>query len=563
MFYSQEQILDIKKQLSVKEFYAHFIGTGIEEYGNEYRTICPFHDDHSPSFVIHKEKGLWRCWVDGIGGDYIDFVEQFYGVNFKEAIDIILREFNIEIELSEEDKKRQAIYNGLCKIHSITNTKYQKDLLRSKEAIQYIRERKFDKDTINKFKIGFINGESVCNNEKLYPLYEVGGLLNQNKENLSYYNTFSKNRISIPFQDQYGSVIGFTARTIVGDKLKYLHTKTTPIFKKEEFLYAFNHAKKSIDETKSVFIVEGNLDCIRAHQFGITNCVAISGTAMSDKQINLLKGICKNYYIILEDNVMERLPKNGKETPLEKIYNTIKSNNSWANVKIIKLYDNVGDKCDLDDFLLSRGKGSFLDKIKHAPTYYMYKLVYELNNINYKHIEEKKLYIYKIKKIINSINGDDRRQYIRELAVKLEMPESDIINILSRHNKYNEYEMTEQYDKPEIACQKIIIASLFSKFGYYNAYKILNDLMVDNVLDDTFKKIYYTIKDIVLTNGAECDIINIIHCMDLSSEEKLIVDDCFFKSEDLNYLDFEHIPDNEDKLYELKELLKDKIGDLK
>ncbi len=575
MYYSEQQILELKKQIDIKEFYKHFIGT-IEEYGNEYRSICPFHDDHKPSLIIHKETGIWKCWVDGIGGDTIDFVERFYGISFRDALDLIIKEFNIKIAISEEDKKKQAIYNGLCKIHNITSNKFQNNLYRNKDAINYLKSRKIDINTIKKFKIGFIDDSSVCNNNKLLPLFLAGGLVNKRENN--YYNFFSKNRISIPFQDTHGNVIGFNARTILDDKPKYLHSKTTPIFKKDEILFGFNHAKKDIAETKSVFIVEGQFDCIRAHQFGITNCVALSGTSISNKQINSLKSICKNYYIILEDKVLETIPKKGKkESPLDRIYNTIISNNSWATVKIIKLYEN--DKCDLDEFLLNNGKAEFLQKIKHALTYNEFVLFNRIDNIKCSTVDDKYDYIYRIKPYINSIKKmAQRERYIDILYDKLCFEElgntedekekfrqknySNIRKILSKTTRYDRIDMSESYDNPRVATQKIILASLFSKFKYYNSYKILEELNIENFLDEEFLNIYKEIKKIVLKNGNNCDIINILHYSDLTSEEILIADDCLFKSDTLDYLDEVYDEENKDNLFELREFLKEQIKNL-
>jgi len=555
--YSNEQAFDLKSQLNVKEFYKKLIGTIEDRSPKYYTTLCPFHNDHNPSFKIDKKTGVWHCYVDGIYGDMIDFVERFHGLSFSDAMAYIIREFDVKIEMSEEAKKQHAIKSSMIKLHTVISNFYQSELYKNKEAINYLRDRKIDTETINKFKIGFVPETKVCNKEEFKSLFFNSGLAWENGNNF-----FTKNRISIPFQDNYGHIVGFTARTIFDDKPKYLHSKTTNIFKKDELLFAFNHAKKSIEETKSVFFVEGQFDCIRAHQFGITNCVALSGLTLSNKQITNLKNICKNYYIILEDAKAENISKNGKESALDRIHDTIISNNSWATIKVIKLYSGE-NKCDLDDFLLNNGKGAFINKIKEAPTYNEYVLVEKLKHVNYKTIEEKSNYIYSIRKYLNKIEEPIKKKYyISLIHKKLEYPEGDIYSILTRANSLDKISNIGKYDDAILSSKKYIISSLFSKFGYYNSYKVLEELNITNILDKEFLNIYNKIKDIVLQNGKSCDIINLLHSSNLTSEELSIVDDCFFKSDELDYLDETYDNDNLDDLFELREFLKDQIKNL-
>lgn len=556
--YNREQAADLKNQINVKDFYKKFLKQ-LEDSNasNLYVGLCPFHNDHSPSLKIDKESGVWRCWVDGIGGDMIDFVERFFGYNYIQAMEYIIKEFDIKIEVSEKAKKEYVLRKTMTKLHENVSMFYQKALPQNKTAIEYLKSRYFDADTIRKFRIGFIPEDNICSNEKLRPLFYTSGLTWKDGNNF-----FTPNRISFPYQDMYGNIVGFNARTIVNDKPKYLHSKTTHIFKKDELLYGFYQARESIIETKSVFLVEGNVDCIRAHQFGLTNTIALSGTVIHDKQINQLKSICKNYYIILEDDVMERISKNSKDSPLDKMYNTIMSNNPYANVKIVKLYQG-SEKCDLDEFLLRYKKSSFLLKVKESKTYNEYKILEGLKNVNYKTVEEKKIYVYKVRKYINELRASvDKNQYIELLSAKLDLPELDIRHILSKGMVEDSYAQ-EDYDEPRIACQKYIIASFFSKFGYLDTYKILKQLKAENVLDKEFLNIYNTIIKTVLTKSSEGDIINILQYSGLDSDERNILNDCYFKRDEFDYLDYKLDKDNNDNLYDLRKFIEAQIGDLK
>jgi len=556
--YNREQAADLKNQINVKDFYKKFLKQ-LEDSNasNLYVGLCPFHNDHSPSLKIDKESGVWRCWVDGIGGDMIDFVERFFGYSYIQAMEYIIKEFDIKIEVSEQAKKEYLLKNTMIKLHENVSKFYQKSLPQSPEAIAYLKSRYFNLDIIKKFSIGFIPENKICSNDNLKPLFYNAGLTWKDGNNF-----FTPNRISFPYHDMYGNIVGFNARTIEDVKPKYLHSKTTHIFKKDELLYGFYQARESIIETKSVFLVEGQIDCIRAHQFGITNCIALSGTIIHDKQMNELKSICKNYYIVLEDDVMERLSKNSKESPLDKMYKTIMSNNPYANVKIIKLYQG-SEKCDLDEYLLRYKTSSFLLKVKEAKTYNEYKILEGLKNINYKTLEEKKIYVYKVRKYINELRANiDKNQYIELLSIKLDLPELDIRHILSKGMAEDTYAQ-EDYDEPRISCQKYIIASFFSKFGYLDTYKVLKQFKVETILDKEFLNIYNSIIKTVLTKGSDSDIINLLQYSGLDSDERNILNDCYFKRDDFDYLDYKVDDKNNDNLYELRKFIEAQVGDLK
>jgi DNA primase len=296
--------------------------------------------------------------------------------------------------------------------------------------------------------------------------------------------------------------------------------------------------------------VVGNCDTIRAHQYGIENAVAMCGLKISEKQLKLLHG-AKNFYIVVEDI-------KGEEA-LDRLYEQIISHDFYANVKIINLRTN-GEKCDLDEFLLKYGKGEFLNRIKNAHTYSEYKLIDSISKITYKSIEEKKKHIYLNKKYILGIKSlIDRNQYIELLAKKLELPENDIRRIISRadaQDRLVEVPYDEKIDNRVHVSQSYIIATFFANnFTISEIYEQMKELKVKNKLKKEFKKIFEKICDTVLTYGNKCDIINILHTENiLNKDELLILDEAFFRHDDLDYL--------EDK-YELNEFLKDQLDNLR
>lgn len=545
--FTHEQLIDLKSKINIREFYRQFLE--LRQSGRLLWAKCPFHNDQDPSFSIDEETGIFKCWTENISGDIIDFYQRITGKSFVDSVMEIAKSQNIKLEISEELKREFEFKKGLYSLNSKIANLYQQALVQNKEGQEYLVKRHFTLDIIKQFKIGYIPTLPLASfGSNIVPILKEAGLVNTD-ENSNAYNYFSTHRISIPFFDEYGHIVGFSSRVTDNNyKPKYLHSRTSKIFKKDELLYAFNFAKNKIKETKSVIITEGQIDCIRCHQFGITDCVATCGLALSEKQLKLLKPYVKNYYIIVEDEK--------GEDAIDRYYDIIIQSNYWACVKIIRLYDENG-KCDADEFLLKYGKGAFLDKIKHAKPYHEYKLIDSLKNINYKTIEEKKFHIYNNRKYIAKItNPIDKKQYIELLAEKLELPENDVRKVVARAEASEGSITVGDYDNRRTTSQKYILATFFSHFGIQTAYEVMNNkLKIYTKLEGKFRKIYEKLVNIILLYGVNADIINIAHSSDiLTNEELTILDDAYFKNEDLDYLT---------DTFELEEFLKDQIQNLK
>lgn len=546
--FTQQQILYLKSKLDYRKYYRQFLQ--LSGYGEWLKASCPFHDDKNPSFYIHEKSGIWHCKSSTKcgSGDIIDFHQKITGKDFVTCVMEIAQSQDITMEISEEYKKELEEKKAIYKINSHVANLYTKSLGQSKDGQAYIISRKFDINTIKKFKLGYIPNYELKNIAiGIEPLLCFSGLIYSN----NYNNYFSNRRISIPFMDEYGNIVGFSSRVIDKDvKPKYLHTRTNKFFDMQNLLFGYNFAKDKIKETHSVILCEGQIDTIRAHQFGIENTVAMCGLKISEKQLKLLHG-AKNFYIVVEDI-------KGEEA-LDRLYEQIISHDFYANVKIINLRTN-NEKCDLDEFLLKYGKGEFLNRIKNAHTYSEYKLIDSISKITYKSIEEKKKHIYLNKKYILGIKSlIDRNQYIELLAKKLELPENDIRRIISRadvQDRLVEVPYDENIDNRVHVSQSYIIATFFANnFTISEIYEQMKELKVKNKLKKEFKKIFEKICDTVLTYGNKCDIINILHTENiLNKDELLILDEAFFRHDDLDYLD--------DK-YELNEFLKDQLDNLR
>lgn len=543
--FTQEQIIDLKSKINIFDFYSQFLT--LKQSGKYYRAVCCFHSDHTPSLDIDSQSGLFICRSCGASGDIIDFYRRYNDKSFFDAVMEIAKSQNIEIELSDEVKKEYELKKNLYKLNNKVAQLYQKSLLTSTEGKEYMKKRQFSIDTIKQWKLGYIpDTQLATQNNNMNYLLEQGNLIKKTEDD-EYRNYFRSKRISIPFFNENGKIVGFSSRAINNEiKPKYLHSQNGLLFKKDEVLFGYNFAKETIKNTKCVIICEGQIDCIMAHQNGITNVVATCGLALSDKQLGLLKSDVKNYFLIVEDKA--------GENAVDRLYDTIVSNNYGANVRLVRLYDEEHEKMDLDEFLRTNGKGELYKYLKNSKIYNEDKILRSLDRINYKTIDEKKFHIYNVRKYISKIKDSlTRNQYISMLADKLELPEIDVRRICEKTTQTH-IEVGEIGSRKDKA-QQTIIASLFSKFGYSVVYSLIKELKIQNKLDNLYKKIYNKIENILLMQGTNCDLINILHTSNLFEEdEKKIIDQAYFMSEQFDNLDDED---------ELKECLKDQLNNLR
>lgn len=531
MIFNREQILKLKKEINIEDFYSYILGKEITYNSNPnmFHICCPFHEDKNPSFTIMRDSGFWRCWSEGIYGDIIDFYSRFFGKTFTQSVLEIAKQFNIDIELSDEMKYQLKFTEAVHSLNKKVSKFYTNNLIQDLDAKKYLKSRNLlDSKTVGKWGIGYTGNYKL---NSMFPKFsKLLFMSNLTYENGNNY--FSDKRISIPFHDDYGNIIGFTTRAIDSDmKPKYLHSKNSDIFNKSEILFGYCFAKDTIKKYKNIIIVEGQVDCIRAHQYGIENCVAVCGNALTDEHVNKIKNHVKTYYIVVEDEKFE-------QKRLDKTYETIIKNNYWAEVKIVKLYDK--DKCDLDDYLETYGKQAFLELVANSPTYYAYKLRDLISNINYKTIEDKKKQIYKCRKYLKELPLLERKQYIQTIANVLELPVNDIYNIVNREDEKSI--IVGEYDDRVTLSQKMILASLFSKFsktteGLAETHCLIQKLGIEEYLDDKILECYNIIIDIYLQNTYNCDIINSISSEDIEKELLDIIVDCYFKNDEFEGLD--------------------------
>ncbi len=293
----ENPIEEIKKKIDIVEFIGNFIT--LKKAGRNFKAVCPFHQEKTPSFVVSPERGIWHCFgACGEGGDVIKFLMKWENITFIEALRELAKKTGVKLsKISFEDKiwQKKERYMGMNQLagdffHYILNrTTF------GKKANQYFKERALNQSIIDKFELGY--SPSSWDSLKLFlkkKKYEEEEMLENGllvkSERGSYYDRF-RGRLMFPLKDNRNNVLGFSGRILDSKEkeAKYINTPETPIYHKRETLFGINLAKESIKKEKNVFIVEGELDMITPYQHGFSNFVAIKGTALTSEQLMLLK----------------------------------------------------------------------------------------------------------------------------------------------------------------------------------------------------------------------------------------------------------------------------------
>ncbi len=382
----------------------------LEKRGKNYFGVCPFHDDTNPSMSVSREKQIYTCFSCHATGNVFTFLMNYEHKEFNQVLSDLANRVGITLN-GFKTKKISTKYDEWYKIYDLANKYYQNNLL-TKEgegAREYLKNRSIDDLTVKEFEIGY----SLRNRDDLTKLLTAKGhsidLLNKvglSNEDHDIYNS----RLMFPLHDLNGKVIGFSGRIITsGKQNKYLNTKETELFKKGKLLYHYHIAREEARVKKSVIIMEGFMDIIRASTVGIKNTVATMGTALTHDHIKEIKRLSNNIILCFD----------GDEAGVKA---TIASGELFKSEGIeVKVISLPGED-DPDTYILKNGRDAFEALINNAIYYSDFKIKNLSRNRNFASSEEKANYIHEVLEEASKINDSIRTEIIlKDLAKKFEI----------------------------------------------------------------------------------------------------------------------------------------------
>ncbi len=344
-------IEEIKARIDVVDLVSEYVR--LKQSGTNWKGLCPFHNEKTPSFMVSREKQIWHCFGCSEGGDIFSFIQKIEGLEFAEALRLLAKKAGVQLEHVDADQSTKK--NRLLDVCQLAANFWHQTLLQSKAAAaaaQYLKHRQVSDDIISEFKIGyaaeswdtlikFLRGRGFSNDEIF-----LAGLSVKKERGEGFYDRF-RDRIMFPVNDLHGNTVGFSGRTLKPDakEAKYINTPQTAVYNKSLVLFNLDKAKQEIKKQNLVIVVEGQMDALSSYQAGVTNVVASSGTAFTLDQIKILKRYTNNLAIAFDADVA------GESASLRGIDLALKEE---MNVKVIVLpYGKDPDECikhNVDDW---------------------------------------------------------------------------------------------------------------------------------------------------------------------------------------------------------------------
>lgn len=369
---SPEEIAHIREQADIVEIIGDYIPLTMR--GKNYFGVCPFHQDHSPSMSVSREKQMYKCFSCGAAGNVFKFVSEYENISFIEAVAKVAAKIGISLNISASYKP----VSKFAKEYEIMNlaTLFYQNNLNTEfglTAREYLHDRGITDEMIQEFQIGlsfqgnqlrdFLEKKGILKTKML----ELGLVNQKNQE----YNDVFNERILFPIQDASGQVVAYTGRVYEKDKIpKYLNSRETFLFRKGNILFNYHRAKEAIRLLKNVVLVEGNMDAIRMYVCGFKNTIALMGTSMTKEQIELLKKLHVPVTLMFDNDEAGKLA-------------TITNGNLLKNAGVEVLVIRLTNEKDPDEYILKRGVEVMQDTLKHPVSYleFLYEALKENKNL--------------------------------------------------------------------------------------------------------------------------------------------------------------------------------------
>ena len=425
----------------------------LKKKGNNYWGCCPFHNEKTPSFCVNVQKGIFKCFGCGEGGDAISFLMKINNQSFNDVIKDLAVQFGIELpsysgntkSASDEKQKVKDLLKQVCEY-------YNKNLLEkteAKKAVIYLEKRGINIDIINEYKLGYSEKSynDIVNHfksEYTPDIMEKAGLIIKTEKG-DYIDRF-RHRIMIPIRDEKGDIIAFGARAIEdGQNPKYLNSPDTILYNKSRILYGINVAKDKMIEEDYVVIMEGYFDVISAQAAGLKNTVASCGTALTVDHIRLIAKYSKSRKIYLAfdtdeaglkatqrstEVIKEAFSGLGNLKIFDQTYSSLSDDKYTCEIRVIAP---LGSK-DPDEYIREFGIEAYKKYIKKAPLL----LDFEINQIlkdynsNFSPTDKLKL-VKKIMPLIEEIpNNIVQNEYIKIISDKIDVDEKALIREINK-----------------------------------------------------------------------------------------------------------------------------------
>lgn len=440
------QIEEIKNRLNVVDVVSGYVK--LAKTGINYRGVCPFHSEKGPSFFASPSRQMWHCFGCGAGGDVFEFIKKIEGIEFPEALRILAEKAGVtlkrQINFKEKDE-RQRLYE-ICESACAFFEKQLSGQGWGQKAKEYLISRGLKEETIKKWRIGYSpdtwQGLSDYLVGKGFSRQEIikAGLAVQSDKSKNPYDRF-RGRIVFTIFDANSKPIGFGARVFKeADKkeiAKYINTPQTPLYDKSSVLYGLNFAKISIRKSNQCVLTEGYMDAIMCHQAGFENTIAVSGTALTEKHLPILKRYTDNLLLSFD---MDSAGDNATRRSIAL------AAASGFNLKVVNVYDNAKDPAEI----ILENPRNWEESVSNARGIMDYYFDTAFGRFDRKTVQGRigiqNIILPAIKRLPNKI---EQSHWIGKLAAKLGVREEAVVAELEKIKAENSYSANIEPQKPK------------------------------------------------------------------------------------------------------------------
>ncbi len=472
MKYRSEDIDNLINQLKIEEVVGEVVE--LKKSGANYKGLCPFHQDTTPSFSVSPSKNICKCFSCGAGGNPVKFYSEYYKISFEEAAEQLAKKYNIPLRSYKINDKQEKENDKYYRIMNIAHQFFQDKIFENegRNAMEYLSGRGVNPKFIRENELGYApNSWNDLYDYLIAKGFEKEdiislGLAKEGEKGI--YDAF-RNRIMFPIYSPQGSIIAFGGRTLETSKEipKYINSPDTPIFKKGKNLYGIKDKGNILRKKNYSLLMEGYMDVLSAHLYGFDVALASLGTAFTLEQGQLLKRYTNNVILSLD------MDKAG-QTATEKTAFILK--NLGFNIRVLK-FQNAKDP---DEFLKKYGKEEFLKAVKNSLEifdflYDFYSKEYDLSNIM-----SKQKFIERFKDFFQNVESNlEKTLYLDKLSKAVNIEKSILQDMLITNNKYREMkpsfyaEEKEQSSKSVVknALEDITMELILADINYYEYFK--------------------------------------------------------------------------------------------
>ncbi len=454
----QDQVSQVKDRTDIAEVIKGYVQ--LKSSGRNMKGLCPFHGEKTPSFMVNPERGTWKCFGCGEGGDVFTFLEKIEGLDFPEALEKLAKRAGIVLEKKfrgQKDTQKET----LLSINEAAKDFYHKILLThpvAEKARKYLKERGLKVEDIKTFELGYApnSWDSLINMliKKGFSQADIAmsGLV-VSKDRGGFYDRF-RGRVMFPIRDIAERLAGFSGRTLMSDpkEAKYVNTPETPMFSKRNLLYGIHLSRKHIAKENSVVLVEGQFDMVSAYLAGTKNVVATGGTALTDGQLRVIKRLTENVLICFDsDTAGDTASRRGIEL----------AESVGLVVKVVTL-SGVKDP----DEMVKTNLAGWKEAIKNAQGIYDYYIDWAFRSFDRTTSEGKRKIGQELLPVLSGISDEIvKNHYVKILAERLDTSEDVIMRSMSKTKSRSLDSLSDFSRGEEVEAKKVLDNSNLQKSG--------------------------------------------------------------------------------------------------